>query len=90
MLTAAPAAMAGRQQRLTSLSWCMRAPMSLGAHLKHLDWTGRQVRAAGSGSSQRGVIPSDMQPILDRPRSVGDSWLESVRYFGRWFHRALW
>ena len=63
--------------------------MSLDAYLKLLDWTGRQVRAAASGSSQRGVIPSDLQPILDRLRIVGDSWLDSVRHFGRWFHRAV-
>ena len=89
MLTAVPAALAERRQRLTSLSWFMRPPMSLDAYLKLLDWTGRQVRAAASGSSQRGVIPSDLQPIVDRPRIVGDAWLDSVRLFGRWLHRAL-
>ena len=78
-----------RGPRLTSLSWFMRESMSLDAYLKLLDWTGRQVRAAASGSSQRGVIPSDLQPILDRLRIVGDSWLDSVRHFGRWFHRAV-
>ena len=63
--------------------------ISLDAYLKLLDWTGRQVRAAGSGSSQRGVIPSDLQPILDRRRIVGDAQVDSVRHFGRWFHCAV-
>ena len=63
--------------------------MSLDAYLKLLDWTGRQERGAASESSRRAVIPSDLQPILDRPRIVGDSWLDSVRHSGRWFHRAV-
>ena len=63
---------------------------SRAAYLKLLDRTWRQARAAGSGFSQRGVTPNDLQPILDQPRIVGDWWLDSVRHFGRWFHRALW
>ena len=64
--------------------------MSLDAYLKLLDWTGRQERGAASESSRRAVIPSDLQPILDRLRIVGDAWLDSVRHSGRRFDRAPW
>ena len=73
MATVVPAGMAERRQRLTSLWWFMRPSISLDAHLQLLDWTRRQVRTAGSESSQRGLIPSDLQPILDRPRIVRDA-----------------
>ena len=49
----------------------------------------KPLRAGGFGVLATGAIPSDLQRILDRLRIVGDSWLESVRHFGRWFHRSL-
>ena len=64
--------------------------MSLDAYLKRLDWTGRQVGSEGSETSRWGVIPGDLQAILERPRIVGDCRLDRVRHFGRSFHRAGW
>jgi len=58
-------------------------PLGLDEYLKLLDWTGRQLRRG-----QRGAIPQGLRPILERLRIKGDSWLDSVRHFGRWFHRA--
>jgi len=59
-------------------------PISLEEYLELLDWTGRQVRA-----DKRGAIPASLAPILERLQVAEDAWLESVRHFGRWFHRAV-
>ena len=53
-------------------------------YLRLLDWTGRQVRRPG-----RAAIPASLTPILDRLRIGGESWVEGVENFGRWFHRAV-
>ena len=63
--------------------------MSLNAYLELLDWTGRTVRALRSEAGHRGVIPSELRPILERLRVAGDSWLDSVCQFGHRFHRAV-
>lgn len=57
--------------------------MRLEDYLKILDWTGRQVRR-----DQQGSIPPDVAPILDRLGLSDESWLDCVKNFGRWFHRA--
>ncbi len=57
--------------------------MSLDDYLQLLDWTGRQVRR-----DKRGSIPSELSPILDRLDIEAENWIESVKNFGRWFHRA--
>ena len=58
--------------------------MSVDDYLRLLDWTGRQVRRG-----KRGAIPKHLLPIFDRLRVAGESWVESVVNFGRWFHRAV-
>jgi hypothetical protein len=59
-------------------------PMTLDAYLQLLDWTGRQLRAG-----KRGVIPSDLAPILSRLAVNAESWVATVQHFGRWFHRTV-
>ena len=51
-------------------------------YLRILDWTGRQAR-----SDKRGMIPHELRPILDRLGVRGESWVDCVENFGRWFHR---
>jgi hypothetical protein len=57
--------------------------MGLDEYLRVLDWTGHQVR-----SDERGAIPKDVAPILDRLELAVDCWIDCVRDFGRWFHLA--
>ena len=59
-------------------------PLSLPKYLALVDWTGRQVR-----QDKRGAIPADLKPILQRLSLDPDLWVECVRKFGRWFHRAV-
>ncbi len=58
--------------------------LTLEAYLKLVDWTGRQVRR-----DKRGAIPAELAPILERLQVAGETWVESVIHFGRWFHRAV-
>jgi len=58
--------------------------MSVEDYLRLLDWTGRQVRRG-----KRAAIPKHLLPIFDRLRVAGESWVDSVQNFGRWFHRAV-
>ena len=52
-------------------------------YLRIVDWTGRQVR-----SDKRGSIPEQLRPILPRLGVRGESWVDCVQNFGRWFQRA--
>ena len=58
-------------------------PIGFEDYLRILDWTGRQVR-----SDKRGAIPPELRPILERLGVCGESWVDCVQNFGRWFHRA--
>jgi REP element-mobilizing transposase RayT len=71
----------GACQRASSESFLS---ISLDDYLRLLDWTGRQIRL-----DKRGSIPSRLAPILERLDVDGECWLEGVRNFGRWFHRAV-
>jgi hypothetical protein len=57
--------------------------MRLEDYLEILDWTGRQVRG-----DKRGAIPADISPILQRLGLSDEYWIDCVKNFGRWFHRA--
>ena len=57
--------------------------MRLDDYLKILDWTGRQVRR-----DKRGAIPTEVAPILERLGLSDEHWIDCVKNFGRWFHRA--
>lgn len=58
-------------------------PMTDGEYFVVLDWTGRQLRAG-----KRGVIPSDVAPILERLDIEASRWVETVSGFGRLFRRV--
>jgi REP element-mobilizing transposase RayT len=49
-----------------------------------VDWTGRAVR-----TDKRGAIPSHVKPILQKLYVNEASWVDSTRYFGKRFGRAL-
>ena len=57
--------------------------MPLAQYLELLDWTGRQLHA-----NKRGVIPSQLLPILDRLGIDSTSWCDLVKNFGKLFKRA--
>ena len=59
-------------------------PLPLEQYLALLDWTGRQARR-----DKRGQIPAELSPILERLQLSGETWVETVLNFGRWFHRAV-
>ena len=59
-------------------------PISLEDYLKLLDWTGRQVR-----EHDRGVIPSDLAPILDRIEIGRENWLTTIREYDSRFGRVV-
>jgi hypothetical protein len=58
-------------------------PIKAKQYLELLDWTGRQLHAAG----QQGSIPASLVPILARLGIRQEAWLDSVRQFeGRFGH----
>jgi len=59
-------------------------PLTLDEYLQLLDWTGRAVRA-----DQRGAVPADLRPILERLKVNADAWVDTVERFGRMFHRVV-
>ena len=58
-------------------------PLSLCEYLALLDWTGRALH-----KRKRGVIPSELAPILVRLGIDTQGWCDLVRQFGRLFKRA--
>ncbi len=56
--------------------------MSLDQYLWVLDWCGKQVQ-----SGKRGVIPSDLAPILERLEIDPDEFVDTVENFPRLFPR---
>jgi hypothetical protein len=49
-------------------------------YLTLLERTGRQLRAG-----ERGTIPAQIGPILERLGVIGEGWVETMRQFGRRF-----
>jgi len=58
-------------------------PLKVHEYLEILDWTGREAR-----KKKRGTIPAELAPILERLRISGETWVDMVTNFGRWFRRA--
>ena len=58
-------------------------PMKPDQYFELLDWTGRQTR-----KDKCGVIPKELSPILQRLGVSCETWVDTVKNFGRWFHRA--
>ena len=63
---------------------CSFLSMSLDAYLQLLDWTGRQLRRGNN----RGRIPSELAPILERIGLSGELWCDVVKRFGKIFKRV--
>ena len=59
-------------------------PLSLAEYLTLVRWTGRQLR-----EGNRGVIPADPPPILQRLGLAADGWLCGIESFGRLFRAAI-
>jgi len=57
--------------------------MPLTKYLELLDWTGRQLRSAN-----RGTIPAELAPILERLGLDAVGWCDLVQKFGKLFKRA--
>ncbi len=58
--------------------------MTLDKYLELLDWTGRQIREDKSGN-----FPPGSTPILERLQMSGQTWVDCVKNFGRWFGWAV-
>ena len=58
-------------------------PISLTKYIELLDWTGRELR-----KKERGSIPQDLAPILERLGIDPVGWCDLVRRFGKLFKRA--
>jgi hypothetical protein len=59
-------------------------PVRRDDYLQLVDWTGRQI-----SRSKRGYIPERLPPILDRLHLDGGAWLKEMKYYGRWYYRAV-
>jgi REP-associated tyrosine transposase len=59
-------------------------PMPLTDYLQLLDWTGRAMHP-----KKRGAIPASIPGVLSRLNLDGDGWLREMRYYGKWYYRAV-
>jgi len=59
-------------------------PLRRMEYLELVDWSGRQVR-----SGKQGKVPGDLPPIIDRLGYSGRQWQREMRYYGRWYARAV-
>jgi hypothetical protein len=58
-------------------------PMGFDESLLILEWTGRKLK-----EGKRGSIPNGLSGILQRLHVRAEKWTETVKQFGRWFHRV--
>jgi len=59
-------------------------PMRYEEYLLLVDGTGRVLR-----SGKRGTIPANMAPILGRLGMEPADWVLEMKYYGRWYYRAV-
>ena len=57
--------------------------LSLDGYLAMVEWTGQAIRA-----DKRGVLPEGTRTMLEQMELDVDAWVETVREFGRIFHRV--
>ena len=81
---AEPQEIGTRPKESRSDGMCSFLSMSLDAYLQLLDWTGRQLRRGNN----RGRIPSELAPILERIGLSGELWCDVVKRFGKIFKRV--
>ena len=87
--TSIKARIEGRDCHLLSFAGEQKAgqrsiPIRRQEYLQLVDWSGRQIR-----HRKRGRIPRDLPPILDRLDVSGKAWMDEMRYYGRWYYRAV-
>jgi len=59
-------------------------PFELNDYLELIDWTGRALRP-----DKRGAIGTREPPILSRIGWASDTWVKEMRYYGKWYYRAV-
>lgn len=59
-------------------------PMAKSDYLQLLDWTGRQFQPR-----KKGRIPACMPAILARLNVDSNRWLREMKYYGKWYYRAV-
>ena len=59
-------------------------PLRQQEYLMLVDWSGRQVR-----SNKRGKIPEQLPPILGRLGTDDKQWVREMKYYGKWYYRAV-
>ena len=59
-------------------------PLRRMEYLELVDWSGRQAR-----HGKRGSIPEELPPIVDRLGFTASNWQREMRYYGRWYFRAV-
>ena len=59
-------------------------PINKKNYLQLVDWTGRQLR-----SGKPGRIPNRLAPIMLRLSTDGEYWLSEMKYYGKWYYRAV-
>ncbi len=59
-------------------------PFELDDYLQLVDLTGRAI----VGES-RGFIPDDLPEILQRLGLNADIWLDEIKYFDKWYYKAI-
>lgn len=59
-------------------------PYYLRHYIELVDWTGKSV-----SNKKRGVIPANVEPILDRLGFDESTWLEGIKLFGRPMFQAI-
>ena len=61
-------------------------PITLSSHqyFDLLDWTGRTIR-----SDKRGFIPPDVPPAIKFLRQDAKQWTSEIKYYGKWYYRAV-
>lgn len=53
-------------------------------YLELVDWTGRMLR-----KDKRGSIPNAVPPIMQRICISGNAWTREIKYYGKWYYRAV-
>jgi hypothetical protein len=59
-------------------------PPRLGDYLQLPDWTGRQIL-----SDKRGVMPANLEPLIERPGISTELWVDCVLNFRKWFRSSV-
>jgi hypothetical protein len=75
-----PARVSNVRRRLTDKGFL---PMGFDEYLLMLEWTGRELK-----EGKRDPIPAGLSGILQRLHVRAETWTETVKQFGRWFHRV--